>query len=209
MIYRENPKFIFVHIPKTGGTSVEATLARALLGKNLPELTKEDAHRYALPKSGTGFQHAKLRGYQRRYGVDLAEFFTFAFVRNPWDLVLSEIRYFQKNEGRTFNAPTLTENVRRLVNFKGSLWGHDFGPQVRYLRDLSGNMRMSYLGRFETLQKDADAIFGQLGLQPVTLPMIFNTSKGCAHYSETYDEESRDLVAKHFADDIAAFGYQF
>ena len=209
MIFRDSPRFIFVHIPKTGGTSVEATLSKRLVGKNLPDLTIEEARRYALPKQGTSLQHLKLHQYERRFRVNASDFFSFAFVRNPWDLVVSEIRYFRKYERKTFDCPTFPENVRKLVNFKGSLWGHNFSPQHTYLTDSLGNLAIGFLGRFETLQKDFDVISDRLGLERATLPCIFNTSHGLPLYPEMYDDESRELVARRFARDIELFNYSF
>lgn len=209
MIFRESQRFIFVHIPKTGGTSIEATLSQYFLGKNLPELTVNEACQYALPKRGTGLQHLKLFQYEKRYNVHSDEFFSFAFVRNPWDLVASEIRYFQKYEQVTFNRPTFLENVRILVNYKGALWGHDFSPQYNYLRNKKGRFGVSFLGRFETLQTDFDKVSACLGIEARKLPEVFTTSHGHPHYSQIYDDESRELVSKHFALDIEAFNYLF
>ncbi len=209
MIFSEKVPFIFIHIPRTGGTSVEEMLSRLLLGKHLPQLDAAEARKHALPERGKSLQHAKLFQYEQRWEVQSADFFTFAFVRNPWALVASEIRYFQKYERQTFTKPTFAENVRLLVEYKGALWGHEFAPQNTYLRNLSGDMAADFVGRFETLQQDFNIVTKRLGLPLARLPIVVNTSRDSVHYTELFDEESHDLVAEHYRDDIQMFNYRF
>lgn len=80
----EDPKLLFVHIPRTAGSSVEKFFDYQLHGKYLPH----------------NAQHSTLEEYDG--GYDLEDYFKFTIVRNPWDRLLSwylwsyaELIYFQ------------------------------------------------------------------------------------------------------------------
>lgn len=66
MIISEEPKFIFVHIPRTGGMSIKEALGR----------------------SGNMSSHAFLRD-----APNWEDYFSFCFVRNPWSRLYSQYQY--------------------------------------------------------------------------------------------------------------------
>lgn len=69
----DDPACVFIHIPKTGGCSVE----EALCGGPLPSEIMLKQEGYVL-----NYQHAFLWELETRP-------FSFAFVRNPWDRCVS------------------------------------------------------------------------------------------------------------------------
>lgn len=80
----EKSKILFVHIPRTGGSSVEKFFDYKFNGK----------------WNTRNAQHCTLQEYSEDY--DLEDYFTFTIVRNPWDRLLSwylwsyaELIYFQ------------------------------------------------------------------------------------------------------------------
>jgi hypothetical protein len=210
MIYRKNPRFIFIHIPKTGGTSIESALCRYLLGAELSEISPRQAKYCLLPGPGFIHQHCKIREFLGKYGPrEVNEFFQFAFVRNPWDLVASEIFYFQKERHPIFHGLSFADSVRRLVSYRGQIWGHDFSPQKSYLVDANGRLSNVFIGRFERLQSDFSVICEKLGFPDLKLPHLLQTDHERPMYPELYDDTTRGLVAEHFQEDINEFGYSF
>lgn len=208
MVFEQEPRFIFVHIPRTGGTSIENALSRHLLSKDLGQLTVSESHEYYLPGSGLGLQHAKLFEIEQRRRTASANYLTFAFVRNPWDLVASEIAYLSQ-VSTLFTGFSWKDCVRKIISYSGDLFGHDFSPQTTYLRGENGKMGVKLIGRFETLQHDFCQICRTLKLPKLPLPHLLRTSHRRPHYTELYDVEMKNLVAKHFAADIEEFGYRF
>lgn len=144
--------FLFIHIPKTAGTSMEHALIPLVCGgKKWPELNEEELTRHALPggkHSGSGsnyrvhggvVQHECVEYFQDQEQLEGREIFT--VVRNPYDRALSEIFYllrlFPAAES-IFQGPTWADDLKAYAAYDGYL-AHDLKAcQVDWLTDRSG-----------------------------------------------------------------------
>jgi len=201
--------FIFVHIPKCAGTSIEKVLIRqATTHNDFRDFGQGERNRFWLP--GTKMlQHSKLRRYQDRFS--LHKYFKFAFVRNPWDRAVSQIGYLRRKIGETlFPGNDFKEHVRIYCDLKKNVLGHDLGAcQYDYLLTHSGNFGVDFVGRFESLTQDFMKVCDIMGIHSnVTLPHIFNSMR-TSHYSVYFDDESAGWIQKRFARDIDHFSYSF
>jgi hypothetical protein len=208
MIACQPAPFIFVHIPKCGGTSIERALMPAATGRHsFADLSPTQAHRHCLPGS-PGWQHAKLGDYEAQFKLN--NFFKFAIVRNPWERAVSQIEFLQPRSARLFLGMTFKENLFIYCHSQCIVQAHDLGAsQLDYLLDRSGKMRVDYLGRFESLLADFHTICSRLGLSPAPALPHSNNAKRRIHYSAYYDEESVEWIRRRFAKDINYFGYRF
>ncbi len=208
MISHEH-KFIFVHVPKSGGTSVENELA--LSG----------------PRHNTALQ------YREHFPEIWERYLSFAFVRNPWDRVLSyytfrrQVRQLEAEASLTFKEWLLrtAENVRAgnhaalnaelapvygvgtLVENDPEGWRVKFDNALHMLSDERGNVIVDFVGRFERLQQDFDVVCEKIGVERSVLPVLNKTEHG--PYWSYYDEDCRRLVAELFRDDIEYFDYRY
>jgi hypothetical protein len=184
-------KFIFIHIPKTGGSSIRNSLIEYF------DLRKNIAHE---PQSK----------YLNRLGNSYYDYFQFTFVRNPWDRFCSAYHYLKaggrcQNDIDASNALKLNQLSFKefLVNYKGYLWGH-FGPQHRYI---DFDFKHVTILKYENLQEGFDFICDKIKINRKTLPCINKSDHD--HYSSYYDDETQQIIAEKYAKDIEYFGYKF
>jgi len=179
--------YIFIHINKTGGSSIEKAL----------RLTFE--HRTAQEKRDELGENA----WHRK--------FTFTVVRNPWDRVASHYFYRVKTNQTGLGDGHMGFNawVRRAYGENApDVYDRPkmFMPQVDWIVDEEGNVIVDFIARFENLQSDFEAICRRLRLH-ASLPHLKSSGKG--DYRGHYDNESIEVVRHWFQRDIALFGYQF
>lgn len=180
--------FSFVHINKTGGTSVEKAL-------------------------GLRFNHQTVQEKIDYMGAaKWADKFTFAFVRNPWDRAVSHYHYRVKtnksglaDKHLDFKAWVVEAFLNRNTDYCTP--EKMFMPQRRWLVNRHGEIAVSFVGRFERLNEDFEKICLEIGRPEITLPHLKASSR--RDYREYYDSETIDIVAETFAEDIEAFGYRF
>jgi hypothetical protein len=193
--------FLFVHIPKTAGNSIQSAL-RDYSEDQLVALRKEQdgIERFGLcnPKYGIR-KHSTLREYRDTLGDEqFRKLYRFTCVRNPWDRMVSY--YFtptqspeswdrEKFHGIISNAISVADYLRLMQNEKNPFANVD------------------YIMRFENLADDFRTVCNQLDISPVTLPQYNRSTR--EHYSKYYDDELREFVRTRFAADIERFGYTF
>jgi chondroitin 4-sulfotransferase 11 len=184
-----NGPFVFIHINKTAGTSI---------GKAI-----------GLPVK----HHQTAREVIAMVGKDKWDkAYKFTLVRNPWDKVVSHYEYRLKRNK--------TEVASRNISFPEwvkKTYGQDkdpfyynnpksFQPQVEWLKDDEDKISVDFVGKFESINEDFNQIKSVIGLD-AELPHL-NASKR-AGYQTYYDDETREIVAHWFREDIEVFGYHF
>lgn len=88
-----------------------------------------------------------------------------------------------------------------------SPWPHHKVPTKYWICDLSGNQRVNFIGRFESLERDFAFIKNKLKLYDTELPLKNRTEH--TDYKNYYDQESIDIIADYYKWDIKNLGYDF
>ena len=179
---------VFIHINKTAGTSV----VRALR-------LHAEGHRTAIEKK----QELGEACWRRK--------FSFAFVRNPWDRLVSQYHYrvAVDKSGLRSRPIEFCAWVQQVFEEGNPAYRDEplmFVPQLDWICDEAGNVIVSFVGRFETLEQDLQSVCRRLGRTAV-LPHLNPSSHNAYH--EYYDADTAEIVRRHFAKDIAHFGYEF
>lgn len=195
MIFHKH-KCVFMHITKTGGTSIETKLSgskpppvRMKHLKTPPWIDKE--------------RHMNVVNMVKTYGEESWEnYFTFTFVRNPWDRMVSW--FFWRKRMRTIPKDlTFSEFV---IDFK--FWHTDktlpAQPQHSWFDD---KFKIDFVGKFENLQDDFNKVCNTLNIKDTKLPHMYNTKH--SHYSEYYDSETKKEVDRIWGIDAEIFKYKF
>lgn len=202
-------RVLFVHVPKTGGSTIDH-----IFDDEVPDSRRvPDKQRHATYRRLVAEEPA-LRGY-----------WSCGFVRNPWsrmvswwsmgDAVLTRaeqgkeraVHHLNNNPDHWAPFADYRHDFRRFV-LEGTVEVKRFGrPQVAWLRNRKGGL-VDFVGKVESFVADVNVVRERLGLEPVEEQPRRNRSAH-GHYSEYYDDETRKRVAEVFADDIEAFGYTF
>ena len=166
---------------------------------------------------------------------DLNNFFVFSFVRNPFSRIVSryvQLTYFfkenqiaktrglvlagwaEKNFNDFFKVMKLGKSADNFTfsNFvKFAMKKHDDHWMVQFqLLKKYSNINVNnfnFIGKFENLQEDFNTICDKIGIPQQQLPHKNSTKH--KHYTEYYDEETKQIVAEKYAKDIEYFKYKF
>lgn len=208
MIVSHSHRFIFVHVSKAAGTSIERALEPF---RHRPPDTRLNRWRCKL---GLQWDYRRYR-FRQHDSARLArrvlpaalfdDYFKFGFVRNPWDWLASLYSYLQRTPGHRHHRRVRAMSFAEYVTFeiqRGQRTQSDF------LIDENGRLLVDFVGRFENLEADFARVCQRLGLGPIPLPHR-NASRQRRPYQSLYDATTRDRVARHWAGDVRRFGYRF
>ncbi|MGO4913854.1 sulfotransferase family 2 domain-containing protein [Pseudogemmobacter sp. W21_MBD1_M6] len=215
MIISRGRRYIFVHIPKTGGTALSLALeARAMkddiLIGDTPKARKRRNRLKALQPAGRLWKHSRLTDID---GIvdegDVQDFFIFTLVRNPWDRMVS---YYHWLKAQKFDHPAI--EIAKAHGFSDFLH-HDHtkaslaaASYLDHVTDTKGNARCDLFIRLEHLAEDIAPLEAHLGFSLGEIPRA-NATQRNRDYAVYYSGDDSQLVAELCAKDIARFGYRF
>lgn len=213
MIISPSRKYIFVHIPKTGGTALSLALeARAkaddILIGDTPKAVKRRARVKKLAGDRRLGKHATLADIDGMPEVGALEgYFIVTLVRNPWDRMVSYYHWLRE-QGFKHRAVELAK-------------AHDFSGFLNHAETVAANGAETYGGyvrvagkelqtcfvRLEALNEDIQQFETHLGFK-LDIPHV-NRSDRHADWCEYYSQADAELVGRMYAEDIKRFGYTF
>ena len=214
MIISPGRRYIFVHIPKTGGTALTLALegrARAddiLLG-DTPKAQRRKPRLRDVKSAGKLGKHATLADIDGLVSpAQIAESFCFTLIRNPWDRMVS---YYHWLRGQHFDHPAVTLagtlGFSEFLNHTHTRASIAAWPYGRYMRDATGAEHCAAFIRLEHFEQDAAPLWTHLGFR-LQLERI-NVSDRDRDYRVFYSRNDARLLAEICAEDIARFGYSF
>lgn len=188
MVVKQN--FFFIHINKTGGSSIERALKLDLDHKTAQE---------------------KIKQVGRKVWDDA---FTFSVVRNPWDKVVSHYSY-RVQTGQTGMGKNNNIGFNEWVDlayFQNDSIYYDkpkmFMSQSDWVLDADGTMLVDKICRFESLREDFSNVCSRLSIN-TELPHVKASKHRRNNYQSYYNRRSIEIIAEKFSRDIELFGYSF
>ena len=190
---------LFIHIPKTAGTSVLAAL-----GKRRVHYRQH-------------FPWFVYRAANRSY-FDNA--FKFSFVRNPFDRLYSAYEYLKAGGAGGAHDQAVGEVIRRYQDFddfvlralhEGELLSNlHILPQSTFIVDLCGKVIVDFVGRQEALDDDFAQVAEKLNIPFKAERKNINTQKSHSDYRAAYrNSRSVDIVQSLYVQDLKLFNYRF
>ncbi len=204
MICHKN-KYIFIHIPKNAGESMEKALGGYMNRNKLCWIEK-----------GFPLQHLTASQINIRVGAKKFDsYFKFAFVRNPFSKCLSEY-FWEKNNPYLGESLEFKEwvkiKLKKLIENSENPSAHlerkmHNLPQYKFIYNHEGERIVDWIGRFENVSNDFNLACDKIGIPNRPLP--HRNKSNHKHYTEYYDTESRAIVTREYAKDLEYFGYKF
>ena len=200
-------KFIFIHVYKTGGTSI-----RTVLMPYTDEITERQRMINRVFDKAIGWKpitapdtlmwsHAGVNEYRALLGAEYDGYFSFGFVRNPFDWLVSIYEYVRQSPRH--HLYPLARHVD-FAAFVGSGVSETQRLQKDFLYTPAGQLGVDRLGRFESLEADFAQIARTLEIT-APLPHLNKANRNpLGHY---YTDALRRQVAESLAPDFEAFGY--
>lgn len=213
MILSPGRRYIFIHIPKTGGTSLAAALETRAMAEDIligdtPKAKKRKARLKTLTSRGRLWKHSTLADIDGLPGTEaLDRMCLVSLVRNPWDRLVS---YYAWARVQTFDHPAVKAakdlQFKDFLQDRGVSAALQAAPARHYLTDAEGIEHRAIFARLEELDKDLDSFWDHLGFR-LDLPHLNRSDRG--GYRDYYDASLAAYVADLLEEDIARFGYSF
>jgi hypothetical protein len=180
-----NDKFILIHIPKTGGSSIKKYFfgEDIIYHKTLTEL------------------HDMNPDIPKKYQI-------FSVVRNPYSRIKSIYKHITENKYRC-KPYGISENISFKVfikdgHFKKSTPNNFSLPQTDYL-SLNGVLYDSHIIKFENIQKEITKFAKTNNISPLT--SSFPHIRAGTNRKSNLIDELKEIVYEYYKDDFLNFNY--
>ena len=196
-------KFVFVHIPKACGSSIEKKF-------NLYGINNKGKNNILCKNImfGRNYQHLTYEQILNTSPRDVSNYFSFSFVRNPWSKMVSEF-FWRKPFDKEIYGFTFNQFVDRVCDF--DLNHPDMCPhfieQSRFILNKKNQSVVDFIGKTENLALDFKIICKKIGFDNFNLKKINKTNH--KHYSFYYNKQSIKKVKQKYHRDIECFDYEF
>jgi hypothetical protein len=175
---------LFIHIPKTGGTSM----------RTAPFIGGKGGHR--------GIKYYQEFLEEESSGLpNLNNVYKFCFVRNPWDRLVSLFSHHYKSREH------FTQFILHLedLGLNPELTYH-YMPQCFYMTDSNDEFVMDFVGRYEHLERDWNTVCSEVGVEH-KLPHKRKGFPRDGDYKRYYTKETWDVVRELYKEDLERLGY--
>lgn len=211
MIISKEKKFIFIHIKKTAGSSITSSLKpcddRNLFLKllNTKSLTKIKLIRDINPFPF----HAPAHQVKAYLGSQYDNYFSFAFVRNPFDWQVSNYFYIKQHNLHPRNKEVSNLSFNEYLEW--TLKNNRIKSQTYFISEISDQSKLlvDFVGKFENLDEDFKKILRTIGLEQKVNLSVSNKSKRGKDYRQYYNDAAIKFIEEHYKSDLDNFGYEF
>ena len=173
-------RFLFIHIPKTGGKSIMSIL---------------------FDRTG-GACHKRASEYK------ILPFYTFCFVRNPFSRFYSAYKYYLRGGNLRKYDLKYQKEIKKyqtfsnfVKSFNGFIYKNNthFIPQYLYIYK-NNKCLVDYIGKFETLESDFEPIRKKYNFKK--LPHLNKSGGNKDEWKDHYTKELADFIYEKYRKDF-------
>jgi hypothetical protein len=198
MPYYKNIHTLFIHIPKTGGSSLEAYLRRKSpetlfnRGGN-PKLPTNDLQKYSLQHQ----TYLTIYQQQRVLGVPFNDTLkVITIVRNPYHRTISDLFWYKLMNKTVTDKARIFDIMKHYIH--KDIYDNHNTPQYKYITNENGELyKHITIFRTETLTKDLQ----QYGFTD------YNGQEKGNEYFHLLNKDSIRLINQVYQKDFELFGY--
>ena len=203
---------IYIHIPKTAGTSIGTLLGAYEKGRrrgdqdhrtiqNIQDAFTPSGIDIFSPRRWGKYANQNFRarrmGFENISKNEFDSYFKFAIVRNPWDRVYSWYRNVIRDPMH-LKAHCIGSDISFDFFIENCMDSWALRSQLSWIKDGEGDVIVDFVGRFENLEEDIDKVKKKIGADHVTLPhelfAAFSES-----YLDAYNDRTYELVGSRYA----------
>jgi hypothetical protein len=229
-IVSDEYKFVYLVVQKVACSSVKTALVSLFdLDTGPYETVRRDGSRGLRVHKlfdDSGYQISKQQ-FTRELESKYRDYFKFAFVRNPWDRLVScysqkllDVRKDSMGQRSNlspsmvgielYNGMPFNEFVQAVHVIPDEEANIHFRSQRAAVCDKDGGIMADFVGHFETLGEDFSYVAQRIGVPDLQLPHLLRSkNREGRSYSEFYDGRLAELVHDRYAEDVERFGYSF
>lgn len=217
MLISHSHKFLFFHVGKTAGLSMRESLKKYAEEPDRFKIRRPPQRINGYPNPmydvwETLLLHTKARDAKNELSPEIFDhYFKFAFVRNPWDWLVSLYHFILREP-----TASVYQKVKSLGSFEAFVgWViHCPNPfpkgiskfQYEMITDEQGKFLVDFVGKFERLDQDFRFIAEKCNF-PASLQHLNKSHH--LDYRSYYSEETKNLIRSYYKPDIELFGYSF
>lgn len=195
--------FIFVHIPKTAGNSIQNIIRNYSEDHITCKASHQDGfERFEIKSKEFGTtKHSTLADYKKVLPSDFYDnAYKFTCVRNPWDRMVSF--YFSPHRKvKQWNRNDFIKFIHQVPSAISYL----VLPNTSNYKSIF--QYFDYIITFDKLDSGFKAVCGQIGIPYEELPVRNKAKKQT--YTKYYDAELVDIVAGLFSTEIELFKFSY
>lgn len=183
---------IFVHIPKTAGISI----IKAIYG----DVSKEG--------------HRSIYFYKQVFDKDFNDFFTFTFIRNPYDRLYSSYKFLQNGGMNQHDKNAFQKYLSHYTDFEDFVLNGlnseiiyeiiHFIPQSEFICNNDGKIMVDFIGKFENLYEDIKDLSEKINKEIV---LEHHNKNNKLDFSKIYTEDMKLKVYNIYKKDVEIFRY--
>ena len=196
VMYSKSSKFIYLKSGRTAGTSIWKHAMRTVFDRH--EVNN---------KSSSNFWNITDTDREKNY-------FTFTFVRNPYDRLVSNWNSFRYKKDAIYEHTTFEEFIKNTtglswLNKNGTLTNEHFLPLHYYTEFSRDNSFVDFVGKYENLQEDWNYVADKLKLDKHLIHMNSRRGPRVKNYKVYYTDELIEIVSTYYKRDLELFDYEF